>query len=131
MTCAHRIRELANKDWIDPETAAEVLGLPIVAIDRVTVYRCEYQLGSNELFADATAIVGSRESHWSIIDVVPRDLVLAALALPPHQERALLKHTTEGPTLVGVEHHVPVRAGELVVVTIEAFRYGPFDWPVT
>jgi hypothetical protein len=117
MTSAQLIRELANKDWIDPETAAQVLGLPILAIDRVTIYRCEYQLGSNELFADATAIVGSRDSHWSIIDLVPRDLELDALGLPPHQQRPLIKHTSEGAELVGIEHHVKVRAGELVVVT--------------
>lgn len=117
MTSAHLIHELANKDWIDPETAAQVLGLPILAVERVTIYRCEYQLGSNELFADATAIIGTRDSHWSIIDLVPRDLALDALALPPHQQRPLLKHTSEGPALLGVEHHVKVRAGELVVVT--------------
>lgn len=118
MTSAHHlIRELANKDWVDPETAADVLGLPILAIERVSSSRCEYQLGSNELFADATAVIGPRDSGWSIIDLVPRDLALDALALPSHEQRPLLKHTDDGDALLGIEHHIKVRAGELVVVT--------------
>ena len=111
--------DLANGDTIDPIEAAKLLELPVVRIEQVTMYRCEYQLGTNALWADATAIVGGVGETWRVIDLVPRDLTLAMLRLdPPHEIRPHLKQTPEGPVVAALEHHFAVRAGTLVIRTI-------------
>ena len=54
-----------------------------------------------------------------MIDLVPRELSLAALRLePPHEVRPHLKQTPDGPIVEALEHHFAVRAGTLVVRTM-------------
>lgn len=124
MTSAQMIHELATRDSIDPQTAAELLGLPILSVEQVSAVRREYQLGSNELFVDATAVVGGRDARWRVIDLVPREMLLAPLLalMPdaPYEQRPILKHTDHGPMLVGMEHHLALDGGELVIATRDA-----------
>jgi hypothetical protein len=112
------ILELAGRVPIDPEAAAELLELAIVHVEQVTAFRREYQLGTSALWADATAIVGGLRDDWRVIDLVPRDLSLAALRLdPPHEVRPHLKHTNDGAVAIALDHHFAVRAGTLVIRT--------------
>ena len=124
MTSAQMIRELAIRDTIDPHTAAELLGLPILSVEQVSAVRREYQLGSNELFVDATAVVGGRDARWRVIDLVPREMMLdpllALMPDAPYEQRPILKHTNDGPMLVGIEHHLTLDGGELVIATRNA-----------
>ena len=125
LDAADLLVDLAQRDCVDPEDAARLLGLEIVAIDQVSIVRREYQLGSNELFADATAIVGGHDGSWRVIDLVPRELVLAPILerLPEavvYEQRPILKHTNDGPMLIGMEHHFEVDAGTLVITTRDA-----------
>lgn len=122
MNPAYRqIVELARRATVDPFAAAQVLGLDVISVEQITRFRREYQLGSNDVFADATAIVGGRNDTWRIIDLLPRDLTLAPLAAllaeSPYQHRWLFKHTPDGPAIIGVEHRFAVSAGELVVTS--------------
>jgi hypothetical protein len=121
MTSAQMIRELATRDSIDPQTAAELLGLPILSVEQVSAVRREYQLGSNALFVDATAVIGGRDARWRVIDLVPREMMLAPLLAlmrdAPYEQRPILKHTDDGPMIVGLEHHLALDGGELVIAT--------------
>lgn len=109
---------LANRDTIDPVAAADLLDLPLVRIEQVTAYRREYQLGSNALWSDATAIVGGHRETWRVLDLVPRELSLPALRLDPPQEiRPHLKHTNDGAFVTALDHVFRVAAGTLVVRT--------------
>lgn len=122
MNPAYRqIVELARRDTVDPIAAAEVLALAVISVEQVTRFRREYQLGTNDTFIAATAIVGGRNDSWRVVDLVPRDLVLAPLAAllaeAPYAQRWLVKHTPDGPVNVGIEHRFAVSAGELVVTS--------------
>ena len=117
-SAAYLILELAGRDTIEPTDAAQLLDLPIVRIEQVTLYRREYQLGNNALWIDATAIVGGAGETWRVLDLVPRDLSLAALRLDAaHEVHPCIKHTERGAIVVALEHHFAVRAGTLVVRT--------------
>ncbi len=125
MTSAQMIRELATYDTIDPYEAAVLLGVPILSVEQVSDVRCEYQLGANEQFADITAIVGGYDNTWRVLDLVPRELMFDPLymLLPPdapYEQRQLVKHTDNGPILVGIEHRFVVEVGELVIATRNA-----------
>jgi hypothetical protein len=125
MTSAQMIRELATYATIDPYEAAVLLGVPILSVDQVSDVRCEYQLGANEQFTDITAIVGGHDNTWRVLDLVPREMLLDPLILllptdTPYTQRPLVKHTNDGPVLVGIEHHFVVEAGELVIATRNA-----------
>lgn len=125
MTSAQMIRELATADTIDPYEAAVLLGVPILSVEQVSDVRCEYQLGTNEQFTDITAIVGGHANTWRVLDLVPREMTLDPLlallpASTPYLQRPLVKHTHDGPMLVGLEHHFVVEAGELVIATRNA-----------
>jgi hypothetical protein len=125
MTSAQMIHELATHDTIDPYEAAVLLGVPILSVDQVSDVRCEYQLGANEQFTDITAIVGGYDNTWRVLDLVPRELMFDPLymLLPhdaPYEQRQLVKHTENGPILIGIEHRFVVEAGELVIATRNA-----------
>ena len=109
---------LASRDTIDPVDAADLLDLRLVRIEQVSPYRREYQLGDSSLWADATAIVGGERESWRVVDLVPRDLSLAALRLePPHEIRPHIKHTNDGPVVTALDHCFRVPAGTLVIRT--------------
>lgn len=118
-SAAYLVLELANRDSIDPTEAAQLLDLPLLRIEQVTLYRREYQLGHNTLWIDATAIVGGVGETWRVLDLVPRDLTLAALRLdPPREIRPHLEQTPDGPVVAALEHWFAVRAGTLAIRTI-------------
>ncbi len=113
------VLELANRITIEPADVVSVLDLQIVEVQQVTEFRCEYQLGSSYLWADATAVVGGKNNTWRVIDLVPRELSLAAFRLdPPHEVRPHLKYTADGPTVAALEYRFAVRAGELAIRTV-------------
>lgn len=125
MTSAQIVHALATHARIDPYAAAILIGVPILSVERVSAVRCEYQLGANAQFHDVTAVVGGRDERWRVLDLVPRDLMLEPLcalmpADAPHLKQPLVKHTNDGPVLVGIEHRFVVVAGELVIATRDA-----------
>jgi hypothetical protein len=118
-SAASMVLDLANRLTIDPSEAITVLDLRIVSSQQVTEFRHEYQLGSNYLWADATAIVGGKHGEWRVIDLVPRELSLAAFRLdPPHEVRPHLKHTTDGTMVAALEYMFRVKCGELSIRTV-------------
>jgi hypothetical protein len=117
-SAATMVLDLASRATIDPHEASTVLDLAIVSVEQVTVYRREYQLAANMLWTDATAIVGGVADTWRVLDLVPRELSIVALRLdPPYELRPHIKHTNDGPLLVGLDHCHRVRAGHLVIRT--------------
>ena len=118
-SAASMVIDLANRTTLDLVEAIHVLELRIVSNEQVTKYRREYQLGSNALWSDATAIIGGVDNVWRVIDLVPRDLSLAAFRLdPPHEVRPHLKHSAEGASVAALEYIFHVRCGELAIRTV-------------